>query len=117
MFKPVQLAAVEAFNNSEEWHRQRNQVYRDRRSLLYQFLDKLGCTYDKKQVGMFIWAKIPDTLSGAEELVDELLYKYDIFVSPGFVFGEKGRRHIRTSLCVKEDLLKKALDRISNFNL
>jgi len=117
MFKPVQLAAVEAFGNSDAWHRQRNEIYKNRRSLIYKFLDTLGCSFDQKQVGMFIWAKIPDHISKAEDLVDILLYQYDIFVSPGTIFGEKGRRHIRVSLCVRDEQIEKAVKRIDNLKI
>lgn len=117
MFKPMQLAAVEAFKNPESWHEARNEVYKERRKLVYQILDRLGCTYDRSQIGMFIWAKVPDAAESSLKLADHLLYKKDIFVTPGFIFGEKGSKYIRISLCVKEEILEKVLERLENFNI
>ena len=116
MFKPLQIAAAEALKASRAWHRERNDIYRQRRILAREILDKLGCRYDRNQTGLFIWAKIPGQLSSSEQLVDHLLYKKDIFIAPGFIFGPKGKEYIRISLCVKEATLQTALERIKDFN-
>jgi len=59
MFLPVQLAAVEALNNSPEWYDQINSVYAERRRIVEDILDILNCKYDRKQVGLFVWGRIP----------------------------------------------------------
>jgi aspartate/methionine/tyrosine aminotransferase len=112
-FLPMQAAAVKAFQNPITWHEARNAIYKQRREITYQLLDALQCKYNRRQVGMFIWAKIPDYLRDAGELVDKLLYEKYVFITPGFIFGEKGKRYVRVSLCSKEEVLKEALDRIS----
>jgi aspartate/methionine/tyrosine aminotransferase len=117
MFKPMQLAAVKAFENSEVWHKERNAVYKERRSLVYKILDKLGCSYDRSQTGLFIWAKVNPEIGASEKLADHLLYQKQIFVTPGFIFGDKGEKYIRTSLCVKQEVLEKVLERLESFDL
>jgi LL-diaminopimelate aminotransferase len=111
-FLPLQAAAVEAFQNPMEWHEQRNAIYEKRRKIVYRLLDALCCQYSKKQVGMFVWAKIPDSLQNAGDLVDSLLYEKNVFITPGFIFGEKGNRYVRVSLCTEESVLEEALGRI-----
>lgn len=117
MFKPMQLAAVKAFENSDEWHKERNQEYKNRRQLVYKILDRLSCSYSRSQTGMFIWAKVNPEIGSSEKLADYLLYKKNIFVTPGFIFGEKGTQYIRISLCLKQEILKKVLDRLEFINL
>lgn len=117
MFKPMQLAAIEAFNNSDDWHKQRNQEYKNRRELVYEILDLLSCNYDRSQTGMFIWAKVSPEIGSSEKLSDYLLYQKNIFVTPGFVFGEKGNQYIRVSLCVKPENLKKVINRLKSIDL
>ncbi len=117
MFKPVQLAAVEAFNNPDTWHDERNHIYNQRKETVYKILDRLQCTYDQDQVGMFVWARIPDHITSSEKLVEHLLNTYHIFIAPGFIFGKKGERYIRISLCLKNQMLQKVLDRIQNIDL
>lgn len=117
MYLPVQAAAVAALSNSDEWHEQRNDEYRKRRTLAYAIMDALACTYSKEQIGMFLWAKIPDTYKHVEDLTEKLLLEADVFITPGFIFGSNGERYIRISLCSPENDLKSALTRIQNVNL
>ncbi|BDD09060.1 aminotransferase [Fulvitalea axinellae] len=117
MFLPIQKAAAKALSNSEGWHKSQNKIYADRKVVAEEILDSLGCEYSKGQTGMFLWAKINDSIESAEKLVDHLLYEYHVFLSPGFIFGEKGERYIRISLCTPEDKLRTVLGRLSKFNL
>lgn len=113
ILKPMQLAAIAALNNSNEWHRKNNiELYASRRQYAEAIMDALGCTYDKNQVGMFLWGKIPTHYKGSEELADKVLYNAKVFLTPGFIFGDKGERYIRISLCCNENMLKEALERI-----
>ncbi len=117
MFKPIQLAAAEALLNPAEWHEERNEEYKQRRKVVHKILKLLQCQYDANQTGLFIWAKIPDQLTSSEKLSDYLLYHHHIFVAPGFIFGPKGDRYIRLSLCVNKETLKRVLDRLKEFDL
>jgi len=117
MFRPMQLAAVEALSNPDSWHEARNLEYRERRDIVYKILNLLGCTYNVNQSGLFIWALIPDSISSSKSMSDYLLYHHDIFIAPGFIFGPKGDRYIRLSLCVPKETLKKVLARLKNFNI
>ena len=112
MFRPMMIAAVQSLRNSEEWHNEMNYVYDRRRELAYKIMDLLECKYDKNQVGMFIWAKIPDTWKNARELADKILYERNVFITPGFIFGSNGNRYIRISLCSPESMLKEVIERI-----
>jgi len=113
ILKPMQLASVAALHNSKEWHRKNNiELYSKRREYAGAIMDLLECTYDKAQVGMFLWGKIPNKYKSSEELADKILYDANVFLTPGFIFGSNGERYIRISLCCKEAMLKEALDRI-----
>lgn len=113
-FRGIQLAAAEAFNtNTPEWHRENNiENYRRRRVIAEDIMKALGCTFDPKQVGMFLWGKIPDRYADVEDLTEAVLHKASVFITPGFIFGNNGKRYIRISLCAKDDKMKEALERI-----
>lgn len=112
-FRPIQLAAAKAYENSDEWHEEANiNVYSRRRSYAEEIMKELGCTFDKNQVGMFLWGKIPEKYNYVEELTEKVLHQSRVFITPGFIFGSNGKRYIRISLCAKEELLEKALERI-----
>ena len=112
-FRGIQLAAAEALNNSEEWHRTYNiETYARRRQWAEKIMDTLGCTYDKRQVGMLLWGKIPEKYADVEELTERVLHEARVFITPGFIFGSNGARYIRISLCAKEEKIQQALERI-----
>ena len=114
MFRGLQLAAAEALaTNDEVWHREANfDVYHRRRMWAEQIMTALGCTFDPNQVGMFLWGRIPDHYTNAEQLTERVLHEARVFITPGFIFGSKGERYIRISLCAKEENIKEALERI-----
>ncbi|WP_128545017.1 pyridoxal phosphate-dependent aminotransferase [Larkinella soli] len=112
MFRPIMDAAAEALGNPEEWHEERNAVYHERLDAAKAFLDALNCTYTDDQEGMFLWAKLPDSIPSAEQLVDDLLYNKHIFIAPGFIFGPKGNRYIRVSLCMPKERIQEATQRL-----
>lgn len=112
MFKPMMLAAAIALQNSDEWHKKQNEVYARRRKIAYRIMDKLQCKYDENQVGMFLWAKIPEHVEHAVDISDKLLYTHHVFITPGFIFGDKGDKYLRISLCSSEEVLEEVLKRI-----
>jgi len=112
-FRGIQLAAAEAYNNSDAWHREANiNRYARRRQYAEQIMQALGCTYDPRQVGMFLWGRIPDSIPSAEQLTERVLHEARVFITPGFIFGSNGERYIRISLCAKEEKIQQALQRI-----
>ena len=117
-FRGIQLAAAEAMNtNTDEWHQHYNiAVYRSRRVIAEEIMSLLGCTYDKAQVGMFLWGKIPEKYVDAEQLTERVLHEAHVFIAPGFIFGSNGRRYVRLSLCAKDEQMKEAYDRIASLD-
>ncbi|GMT45190.1 MAG: aminotransferase [bacterium] len=112
MFKPLQLAAVKALQQPAGWYRQLNEIYRERREAAFEILNALQCTYDKNQTGMFVWAKIPEKSRDSEQFSDSILKKNQVFLSPGFIFGQGGVRYVRLSLCSEKSRLLEAASRI-----
>ncbi len=115
-FKPMQYAAVAALEAPAEWYEKMNETYRSRRGIAGEIMDALGCVYDPSQVGMFLWGKIPAAVEGSEMLADRVLYESNVFLTPGFIFGSKGDRYIRISLCCKNETLAEALERVKRIN-
>jgi LL-diaminopimelate aminotransferase len=115
MFLGLQQAAIESLKNGKEWFTALNKMYFDRRVTARKILDSLGCSYSTNQSGLFVWAKAPDHIRDVEKWIDEILYGTKVFITPGFIFGDAGKRYIRISLCCTVDLLQQALDRITVF--
>ena len=111
MFYGIQQGAIAALKVSSTWFTAINTIYEKRRKLVWKIADALGCSYNKDTTGMFVWAKTPKDVE-AESMVDDLLYNKSIFIAPGSIFGNNGKGYIRFSLCVPEDKIKEALERL-----
>ena len=116
MFLAMQMAAVEALNNPESWYDTVNSVYIRRRKIVEEIMDLLKCRYDKSQVGLFVWGRIPEDIPDCESYIENILMKTNVFITPGFIFGKNGERYIRISLCATEERLNEAKNRITNLH-
>ena len=136
MFRPMQLAAVEALGQGPEWFRELNAEYGRRRELAGRIFDLIGARYDKSSSGMFLWGKVdgnnplskawkkagcPGKPAGAqpeavttlsEDVSDAALYGAGVFFTPGLIFGKNGEKHVRISLCAKPQVLEDAFRRL-----
>lgn len=111
-FKPMMLAAVKALEAPDSWYEDVNATYSRRRKIAEKIMATLGCSFDPRQGGLFLWGKITDDMESAEAVSDMLLYDARVFITPGFIFGSNGNRYIRISLCATEEKMNEALERI-----
>ncbi len=114
MFLPLQMAAAKALSLDKDWYTQLNEQYNLRREKVFQIMDLLNCVYDPQQVGLFVWAKIPNKYENAYQLCDDILYHSHVFITPGGIFGSAGEQFIRMSLCARIEVYENAIERIMN---
>lgn len=117
MFKPLQLAAVEALNQSPEWFEELNSEYVRRRVAAGCIFKTLGAVYDHDTAGLFLWGRVPSEYAGngmtaGEVLSERILRQAGVFITPGFIFGKNGNDYIRISLCAKPEVLERANKKI-----
>src|SRR5574338_667921 len=114
MFLPMQLAAAKALALGKDWHDSVNAVYNARREKIFELLRELKCKFSKEQAGLFVWAKIPVKYKDGYALSDDVLYKANVFLTPGGIFGSAGKNFVRVSLCSTEEKIGEAIQRIQN---
>ena len=112
MYYPIQRAAIAVLNSTNLWFDKMNEIYDERRVLVKKLADSLNCKYENKSSGMFVWAKI-NSNKKSKEFTDDLLYKHNIFIAPGDIFGSNGEGYVRFSLCATKELITKAIKRIN----
>jgi len=115
MFLPAQKAAIKALQLGPDWFQELNAIYTERRSIAFEIFQKLECLFHHEQKGMFAWGKVPKNIEKVSDWIDELIHQAGVFITPGFIFGEKGDRFIRISLCSDLSTLSEALSRINNY--
>jgi len=114
MFKPAQLAAIEALSLEQDWFDQLNNIYKKRSDVANELLMLVGCKKVRQGAGLFLWAEIEDDSKDAEQISDQLLQEFGVFITPGFVFGSQGKNYLRISLCNKVEVFESAIARIKN---
>ena len=117
IFLPMQLAAAEALQNPASWYDTINKTYRSRRESAESIMNLLDCRFNPDQTDLFLWGRVPETRPDAESLVEEILQNAHVFLTPGFIFGSRGERYVRISLCATEERLEEARQRIAKLKL
>jgi len=112
MFYGIQQGAIAALNTADSWFTDLNATYKKRRALIEELALLMNATFDPNSVGMFVWAKLNDGALSSEAFIDKILYEKDIFITPGTIFGTQGEGYIRFSLCVNEDQIITAINRM-----
>lgn len=112
MFLPLQLAAAKALSLGKDWYDSVNAVYATRREKVFELLDLIGASYSQDQVGMFVWAKIPNGYADGYAVSDKVLYEANVFITPGGIFGSAGNGYIRVSLCGSVERFEQAIERV-----
>jgi aspartate/methionine/tyrosine aminotransferase len=117
MFKPVQLAAIQALQLKKEWYNLQNEEYHQRKIIATRIVQTLDCIAMPNQTGLFIWAKAPSKIRRVDQWTDKMLHEAKVFIVPGFIFGSTGEKYIRISLCASQEQLKEALLRIQKWQI
>lgn len=111
MFLGLQKGAIAALSLGKNWFADLDELYQNRRKLVWKLADLLNLSYPKDSAGLFVWCKVPEGKT-ADELVDWLLYEKNIFITPGKIFGSAGEGYVRISLCMPEFKILEAINRI-----
>ena len=110
-FTPIQVAAIAALEGPQECVAQICDIYRRRRDVLIEGLNKLGWHVPSPKATMFVWAKIPEAYREMKSLEFSklLLTEAKTAVSPGIGFGDHGDYHVRFALIENEERTRQAL--------
>lgn len=110
-FQPIQIAAIIALNDGDDYVRKVNDIYRRRRDVLVDGLNRSGWKVAKPRGTMFVWAEIPGPYRdlGSMEFSIQLLREAKVAVSPGIGFGPSGDGHVRFALVENDHRIGQAV--------
>ncbi len=111
MFQPIQIASIIALNSPDSVAREIAELYRSRRDVLADGLNRIGWHVEKPKATMFVWARIPEKFRamGSVEFSKLLLREAKVAVSPGIGFGREGDDHVRFALVENEHRTRQAV--------
>ncbi|WP_461830097.1 LL-diaminopimelate aminotransferase [Aquifex sp.] len=115
-FGAVQDAGIAALNLPEEEVEKLRDVYRERKRIMTEALEKIGLQIYKSDYTFYLWIKVPEGYTSSE-FVGRLIDEAGIVCTPGNGFGEYGEGYFRISLTVPTERLLEAAERIKNLKL
>ena len=117
LFTPIQVAAIKALDDGDDYVEEIRLRYQDRRDVLIKGLNDAGWRVESPKATMFVWAKIPSTLRslGSLEFSKRLLKEAEVAVSPGIGFGDYGEGYVRFSLIENKHRTRQAIRNIKKF--
>tara|TARA_Y100001960_G_scaffold333463_1_gene438736 strand:- start:10784 stop:11983 length:1200 start_codon:yes stop_codon:yes gene_type:complete len=117
LFTPIQVAAIKALDECDNYVKEITEIYQSRRDALVEGLNNAGWYTEYPKASMFVWSKIPDSYIdlGSLEFSKQLLTEAKVAISPGIGFGEYGEGYVRFSLIENEHRIKQAVRNIKQF--
>jgi LL-diaminopimelate aminotransferase len=117
-FTAVQMAAIEALTHphSDDFVREMNAIYQRRRDLAVGGLRDAGLEVEPPKGTFYLWVQVPNGYTSTS-YAELLLTEAAVVVTPGIGYGQYGEGYVRISLCLKEERLLEALDRIRNIRV
>ena len=115
IFQAVQIAAIIAMRECEDFIAQQAAVYQQRRDVLCDGLNKLGWEHERPRGSMFVWTKVAAEHLAGRGTIDfalDMMEWAEVAVAPGAAFGDLGENYLRIALVENELRTKQALRQI-----
>lgn len=111
----TQIAGIEALFGPQDEIERRVQIFKERREVIVNGLNKIDGIKCKMPKGAFyVFPNIKDLPYNEEALTDKLLEDAGVACLPGTCFGELGKGYLRFSYANSIENIKKALERIED---
>ena len=110
-FCPVMEAAVAAMKSDQAWMQARNEIYRQRRDVVIQTLQRLGLRAETPRASLYVWFAIPPGQTSVD-FAATMLERAHVSLTPGSIFGSDGEGYIRLSLTAPIEQIEKAIQHL-----
>jgi len=111
--RAIQFAAAKALDLAERLIPPVNEVYRRRRDLVVDALNKAGWSLERPRGTIYVWAPVPERYAGSSvAFATDLLEQVGVAVTPGLGYGQAGEGYFRISLTYPDEVLLEAMSRI-----
>lgn len=113
-FQAIQYAAIKGLTGPKDSILALREVYRKRRDMVIDGLNKLGWNLKKPQATFYIWAPVPRGFTSAS-FAEYVLDKAGVIITPGNGYGEYGEGYFRISITLADERIKEALERLEKY--
>ena len=114
IFRAVQEAATAALEGPQDCIDHMIKLYRERRDVLVDGLNKIGWKTEKPRATFYVWTRIPAKYSAltALEFATLMVDEIGVAIAPGTGFGEYGEGFVRFALVEPVERIELALGKI-----
>ncbi|TAL17722.1 LL-diaminopimelate aminotransferase [bacterium] len=111
LFEAIQIAGIEALEGDQGPQEELRNIYKRRRDVLVKGLREAGFKVRAPEATLYVWFPVPNGMTSAN-FCKELLDKTGVVATPGNGFGQAGEGYARMTLCLPEERLLEAVDRL-----
>jgi LL-diaminopimelate aminotransferase len=113
VFLAVQVAGTAALQRFDDVEvRALQDIYRTRRDVLVEGLNRLGFRALKPQATFYVWAACPEGY-GSQAMASRMLTEARVLALPGAGFGKGGKGYLRFALTLPTERIHEAIERLS----
>lgn len=114
----IQIAALTALREAEDYVRFMVSKYKERRDLAYDLLLEIpGVDCVKPKGTFYLFPDFSRIEASSMKLSEKLLEKAKVATVPGIAFGEAGEGHLRISTATSSEIIREAINRIKHIIL
>ncbi len=110
-FLPIFEASIAALNGDQSWLIERNEIYRQRRDVVVEGLQRMGLSVRIPRASLYVWSPIPPGWK-CVDFVSAALEQAGVSLTPGTVFGAGGGGHVRISITAPLERVRQAMQRL-----
>ncbi|HXQ13996.1 MAG TPA: LL-diaminopimelate aminotransferase [Caulobacteraceae bacterium] len=116
-FTPIQVAAAAALNGPQDCVDEIRGIYKRRRDVLVESMQRAGWEIPSPAASMFAWAPLPEAFRDAGSMLFSklLIEEAGVAVAPGVGFGEYGEGYVRIGLVENEHRIRQAARNVKKF--
>src|SRR5580700_5820263 len=116
-FTPIQVAAAAALNGPQDCVDEIRSIYKRRRDVLVESMQRAGWEIPPPAASMFAWAPLPEAFREAGSMLFSklLMEEAAVAVAPGVGFGEYGEGYVRIGLVENEHRIRQAARNVKKF--
>ena len=112
IFAPIMDAGAVALTSDQSWLVERNQIYQERRDVVYAGLIEAGFEVEKPQAALYLWVRLPEKYHDTAQFCSDVLQEAGVSLTPGEIYGPQGEDYFRISIITPTEQIKEAMRRL-----
>ncbi|MEO0254344.1 MAG: aminotransferase class I/II-fold pyridoxal phosphate-dependent enzyme [candidate division WOR-3 bacterium] len=115
VFIPIQKAAIKAIELYDSFTPQLRKIYKERRKIIKEYLEKIGWRYYNSDSTIYVWAEMNSKEKDSMKIVSDLIDKKGVMIGPGSGYGKYGESYLRFSLTQTENRIKEGMEKFIEY--